>query len=203
MKLIVFGATGKTGRHVWRNALDRGHEVTAFARSPHKIERVAGLRVAQGDVMDGASVADAVGGHDAVIVALGSKSLRDRTTLATGTRNVVDGMTRHAVERLVVLSAAGVGESWGQIPLLARVMFSTLLRNIHADHTAQEALVRASAVNWTVVRAAILHDGPASGHVTATNTGKMGRIARADLAAFLVEEACDGAYSRQAIAVTF
>ena len=202
MRLIVFGATGKTGQHVWRNALDRDHDVTAFARSPHKIERTAGLRVARGDVMDAISVADAVDGHDTVIVALGSRSLRDRTTLAIGTRNVVDGMTRHGVERLVVLSAAGVGESWGQVPLLARVLFSTLLRNIHADHTAQEALVRASTFDWTIVRAAILHDGPASNNVTATNTGRMGRIARADLAAFLVREVCDGAYSRQVIAVT-
>ena len=202
MKLIVFGATGKTGQHVWQNALDRGHDVTAVARSPHKIERIAGVRVVQGDVMDATAVAGAVAGHDAVIVALGSKNLRDRTTLTTGTRNVVEGMTRHGVERLVVLSAAGVGESWGQVPMLSRVMFSTLLRNILADHTAQEALVRASPIDWTVVRAAILHDGPATNNVTATNTGRMGRIARADLAAFLVEEARDGAYSRQAIAVT-
>ena len=202
MKLIVFGATGKIGQHVWQNALDRGHDVTAFARSPHKIERAAGLRVAQGDVRDATSVADAVDGHDAVIVALGSNGLRDRTTLAAGTRNVVDGMNGHAVERVVVLSAAGVGESWGQVPLLARVLFRTLLRNIHADHAAQEALVRTSSVDWTIVRAAILHDGPASKNVTATNTGKMGRIARADLAAFLVKEARDGAFSRQTIAVT-
>ena len=202
MKLIVFGATGKTGQHVWQNALDRGHDVTAFTRSPHKIERAAGLRIAQGDVTDAASVAAAVAGHDAAIVALGSNGLRDRTTLTTGTRTVVDGMTRHAVERLVVLSAAGVGESWGQVPLLARLLFRTLLRNIHADHTAQEALVRASSIDWTIVRAAILNDGPASGNVTATNTGKMGRIGRADLADFLIKEACDGAYSRQAIAVT-
>ena len=136
MKLIVFGATGRTGRHVWRNALDRGHDVTAFARSPHKIERAAGLRVVQGDVMDAASVAVAVAGHDAVIVALGSRNLRDRTTLATGTSNVVDGMTRHGVERLVVLSAAGLGESRGQVPLLARVMFGTLLRSLIVEKRA-------------------------------------------------------------------
>lgn len=202
MKLIVFGATGKTGQHVCRIALDRGHDVTAFTRSPHKIEATAGLRVAQGNVLDSAAVADAIPGHDAVIVALGSTGLRDGTTLATGTRHVVDGMTRHAVERLVVLSAAGVGESWNQVSLLARVMFGTLLRNILADHTAQEGLVRASALDWTIVRAAVLHDGPASGNVTATNTGKMDRIARADLAAFLVREARDGAYRRQSIAVT-
>ncbi len=202
MKLIVFGATGKTGQHVWQNALGRGHGVTAFTRSPHKLERSAGLRIAQGDVTDAASVADAVAGHDAVIVALGSNGLRDRTTLTKGTRMIVDGMTRHAVERLVILSAAGVGESWRQVPLLARVLFRTLLRNIHADHTAQEALVRTSSMDWTIVRAAILTDAPASGNVTATNTGKMGRIGRADLSDFLLQEALAGAYSRQAIAVT-
>ena len=202
MKLIVFGATGKTGQHVCRIALERGHDVTAFTRSPHKLEEAAGLRVAQGNVLDAPAVADAIPGHDAVIVALGSAGLRDGTTLATGTRHVMHGMTRHAVERVVVLSAAGVGESWNQVSLLARVMFGTLLRNILADHTAQEALVRASALDWTLVRAAILHDGPATNDVTATNTGKMDRIARADVAAFLVQEARDGAYRRRAIAVT-
>ena len=200
--MIVFGATGKTGQHVWRNALERSHDVTAFTRSPHKIEGATGLLVAQGNVLDAAAVAEAVAGHDAAIVALGSTGLRDGTTLATGTRHVVDGMARHAIQRLVVLSAAGVGESWSQVSLLARVMFGTLLRNILADHTAQEALVRASGLDWTIVRAAILHDGPAGKDITATNTGKMDRIARADLAAFLVQEARDGAYRRQAIAVT-
>ena len=202
MKLIVFGATGKTGHHVCRSALEQGNEVTAFTRSPHKIDGAAGLGVAQGDVADAASVAEAVAGHDAAIVALGSNGLRDKTTLSAGTKAVVNGMTRHGVERLVVLSAAGVEESWGQVSLLARVLFRTLLRNIHADHTAQEAIVRASALDWTIVRAAILSDDPASGRITATNTGKMGRIGRADLAAFLVEETRAGAHSRAAIAVT-
>ena len=202
MKLIVFGATGKTGQHVWRNALERGHDVTAFTRSPNKIDGNAGLRVVQGDVRDSGSVVEAVAGHDAAIVALGSNGLRDKTTLATGTRTIVDGMTRHAVERLVVLSAAGVGESRGQVSLLARVLFRTLLRNIHADHTAQEAIVKASPLDWTIVRAAILNDEPAAGDVIATNTGKIERIGRGDLAAFLVREASEGTYSRQAISVT-
>ena len=62
--------------------------------------------------------------------------------------------------------------------------------------------MRPSALDWTLVRAAILHDGPGGHDVTATNTERMDRIARADLAAFLVQEARGGAYRRQAIAVT-
>lgn len=202
MKLIVFGATGKTGQHVWRIALDQGHEVTAFTRSPDRIDANEGLRVVQGDVGDADAVAEAVAGHDGVIVVLGSNGLRDRTTLTSGTSRLVEGMRLHGVERLVVLSAAGVGESWAQVPLLSRVMFKTLLRNIHADHTAQEAVVRSSGLDWTIVRAAVLTDDPPSGDVTATNTGKVSRISRADLADFLVREAGEGAYRGQAISVT-
>ena len=202
MKLIVFGATGGVGRHVCKHGMEQGHEVTAFTRSPGKIDPDAGAHIAQGDVTDGNAVAEAVAGHDAVIVALGANGLRDKTTLTTGTRNVVDGMARRGVGRLVVLSAAGVGESWGQVPLLARVAFRTFLRNILAEHTAQEAIVRESPLDWTVVRAAILNDDPASGRVIATNEGKVERISRADVAEFLVTEASAGAYSGQAIAVT-
>ena len=202
MNVIVFGATGKTGQHVCRIALERGHDVTAFTRSPNKIEPGAGVRVAEGDVRDTEAVAEAIAGHEAAIVALGSNGLRDRTTLASGTRAVVEGMAASRVERLVVLSAAGVGYSRGQVSLLSRVLFMTLLHNIHADHTAQEAAVRASSLNWTLVRPGILNDEPASGRVVATNEGRIGRISRADLADFLVKTACEGTYSRQAISVT-
>ena len=156
MNVIVFGATGKTGQHVCQRALELGHEVTAFTRSVNKISSESMLSVAQGDVTDAESVATAVANHDAAIIALGSNGLRDKTTLAVGTRNVVDGMTRHNVERLVILSAAGVGESWEQIPLMARIFFKTMLRNIYADHAAQEAIVAGSTLDWTIVRAAIL-----------------------------------------------
>ena len=203
MKVIVFGATGKTGQHVCGQALERGHEVTAFTRSANRVDRRdSNLRVAQGDVTDAASVAAAVANHDAAIIVLGSNGLRDKTTLAVGTRNVVDGMTRHNVGRLVVLSAAGVGESWGQISWLARILFRTLLRNIYSDHVAQEAVVRESSLDWTIVRAAILKDTPASGDYTPGNAGKVTQIGRADLADFLTRQVNDGTYRKQAISVT-
>lgn len=210
MKIIVFGATGKTGQHVWRQALEQGHDVTAFARSVDKINRGdSSVRVVQGDVTDAESVASAVAGHDAAIVALGSNGLRDKATLTAGTRNVVDGMTQYHVGRLVVVSAAGVGESWGQVSWFARLLYRTLLRNIYADHEAQEAVVRASTLDWTIVRAAILKDEPASGDYSVNNMptnrsiwGQVGHISRADLADFLVGQVNDEAWRKQAISVT-
>ena len=111
-------------------------------------------------------------------------------------------MTKHGVGRLVVLSAAGVGESWGQTPLLAKIMFRTLLRNIYADHVAQESVVTGSSLDWTIVRAAILKDGSATGGCRASNEGKVGRINRADVARFMVKQLEDAAHRRQAITVT-
>ena len=203
MKIIVFGATGKTGQHVCRQALEQGHHVTAFTRSASRVDLGnPNLRADLGDVNDAASVTDSVAGHDAAIIALGSNGLKDKTTLAVGTRHIVAGMTQHNVGRLIVLSAAGVGESWGQIPLLSRIIFRTLLRNIYADHAAQEKIVLECRLDWTIVRAGILKDEPALGKYTPSNTARMGRINRADLAQFLVSQVQDTTYRRQAISVT-
>jgi len=201
MRILVFGATGKTGTHTWRRALQQGHQVTAFGRSVERLsEAEPELRTFKGDVLDAGDVGKAVMGHDAVVVCIGSTSLKDRTTLSEGTKNIVDAMLQHEVERIVAISTAGVGESWRQISLTARVLFRTLLRNVFADHQAQEAIVRRSALEWTIVRAAVLNDRPPSGYV-ASNIKPVKRISREDLANFLVDQVSDSAYSGQAISV--
>ncbi|WP_419926236.1 NAD(P)-dependent oxidoreductase [Candidatus Poriferisocius sp.] len=202
MRVIVFGATGKTGRHILSRALEQGHEVTAFGRSVDRLDAESGLRLSRGDVFDSDVVEKAVAGHDAVIVSLGSTGLRDRTTLAGGTANIIDAACSGNIRRLVVVSAAGVGGSWAQIPWSSRLMFKTMLRNVFADHQSQEALVERSSANWTIVRSAVLTDKPATGAVIAANTGATKRISRADLAGFLVEQLTDDSYIRQAISIT-
>ncbi|MBN3846269.1 NAD(P)H-binding protein [Paraburkholderia sp. Ac-20342] len=62
MKLVVFGATGTPGRLITAQALDAGHVVTAFVRSPEKLgEFAARVCVATGDVSDRAAVEQAMG----------------------------------------------------------------------------------------------------------------------------------------------
>ena len=203
MKVIVFGATGKTGQHVLHLALNQGHEVTAFGRSVDRIDiDDPALETHKGDVFDHDSVTGAVVGHDAVIVCLGSTGLRDKTTLASGTAVVIDAMVAHDVQRLVVMSAAGVGDSWQQIPLGSRLLFRTMLRNVFNDHQAQEAIVEQSSLDWTIVRAAVLKDNPATGLYTATNPGPNIRITRADAAAALVDQLDNTTNSRASISVT-
>ena len=156
----------------------------------------------KGDVFDSESVSNAVEGHDAAIVCLGSTGLRDKATLAAGTKTVVDAMVIHGADRVVVLSAAGVDDSWKQIPWSSRLLFRTLLRNVFADHQAQEATVKQSPLDWTIVRAAVLKDDPATGTYSASNTVKTTKINRADVAACLVDQLDDPTNSKQTISVT-
>jgi putative NADH-flavin reductase len=196
MKVVVFGATGRTGRLLVEGALDRGHEVTAFVRAPDKLgalrERV---RVVQGDVLDGGLVSDAVDGQDAALVALGvAMKKRDPAVNAQGTLNVIRSMQRYEVRRLVVLSAGGTQQ--GPDPNLPwvfeRVVKPLFLKRAYADLRRMETSVRQSELDWTIVRASGgLTDGPARGHYRAEPGYSLPggrRIARADVAAFMLDE---------------
>jgi len=109
MNVIVFGATGRTGKLVVQEALARGHQITAFARNPQALESARpNLLIVQGDILDSGSVARAVAGQAAVLCALGAPAHRPGTAVSEGTRNIVAAMKSSGVRRLVCLSAAGV-----------------------------------------------------------------------------------------------
>src|ERR1700712_4343933 len=116
MKILVVGASKGTGALTVKAALERGHEVTAFARSPENLQLThEKLTRLKGDFHDRASVDAAVRGHATVIVTASSTTLKgfkqDPTFFSRGTGYVIDAMKTHGVERLVVLTALGVGES--------------------------------------------------------------------------------------------
>ena len=195
MKVLVVGATGRTGRLIVADALARGHHVTAFARSPDSLgELVQRVKVVRGDVLDGGAVSDAVDGQDAVLVALSvALRKRDPAVNAQGTLNVIRSMQRYHVRRLVVLSAGGTQQ--GPDPnapwVFDKILKPLFLQNAYADLRRMETSVRQSELAWTIVRAAGLVDGPARG-VYRSGPGYSlpggRRIARADVAAFMLDE---------------
>lgn len=201
MKLIVFGATGSVGRKLVEQALDQGHQVTAFARRPAALEPAhPNLTRVAGDVLDRAAVMAAVEGHDAVVIALGAG--HKGGVRAPGTRNVIAAMQHHGVRRLVCQSTLGAGDSRPLLTFFWKyVMFGLLLRAAYADHQAQEALVRDSGLDWVIVRPAAFTDGPASGayrHGFAPTAKDLTlKISRADVAGFLLRQVTDDRYLRQ------
>lgn len=207
MKLIVFGATGTIGRQVVAQALAQQHQVTAFARHPEALALEHGnLTRLAGDVLDPATVMAAVEGHDAALIALGAG--RKGTVRAVGTRHVIEAMERHGVRRLVCESTLGAGDSRALLTFFwKRIMFGLLLRAVYADHEAQEAVVRKSALDWIIIRPGAFTDGPATdryrhGFPPTTRDLKL-KISRADVAGFMLRQLTDDRYLRQAPGLSY
>jgi uncharacterized protein YbjT (DUF2867 family) len=205
-KLVVFGATGATGRLVVEEAVAAGHSVTAFARRPGPVP--AGVRVVRGDVADAAAVLGAVTGHDAVICALGAPARSRDRVRETGTRHLVAAMQQAGVPRLVVQSTYGLGAEWPTLPWFVRwIVIPFWLQRAFTDHVQQEFLVRESGLDWTILRPPFLVDGPASGAVRWADLDRgpapQWKISRQDVARLLVARATDGDWSRRAVPVTW
>ena len=207
MKLIVFGATGTVGRHLVEQALAQGHEVTAFARHPGKLAlQHPQLTRLAGDVLSADDVRAAVRGHDAALIALGAG--RKGTVRAVGTRNIVDAMREEGPQRLICETTLGVGDSR---PLLnffwKRIMFGLFLRPAYADHVAQEAIIQQSDLDWVIVRPGAFIDGPVTGQYKhgfpVTEKNLTLKIARADVADFMLRQLTDNTYLRRTPSLSY
>ena len=201
MRVLVFGATGSVGRHIVEQGLGRGHEVTAFVRDPSGLEvEHERLTVFRGDVLDAASVEEAMRGQEAVLCSIGAG--RKGRVRSEGTRNIVRAMEGVGVRRLVCQTTLGVGESSGNLDFFWKyVMFGFLLREALVDHEQQEAYVRRSVLDWTIVRPAAFTDGGRTGEYRhgfpSVKKGLKLKISRADVAGFMLDQMEDDAYLRQ------
>ena len=208
MKLLVLGATGPTGLQVVRQALAQGHEVTAFVRDPARLPPSdPRLHVLTGSLPgDTAALAIALQGQDAVICALGVRNaFKSGGLIESAMRVLVPAMERAGVRRFLLVSANGVGETRRRSPLVPRVMYRLLLGDIFADKEAGEAIVRASSLEWTIAYPTLLTDGPLSGRYRAGETLElrgMPKIARADVAAFLLRELAARAFVRKGVVLS-
>lgn len=200
MHVTVFGATGGVGRNLMTQLLEEGHTVTAFTRDRARLEQTApALNIAEGDVLDHDAVGRALEGADAVICALGMPLFNRQKLRAKGTAVIVQAMEQAGIKRLVCLSGMGAGDSWPMLPLRYRWLIVPLfMRRLYDDHEAQEAVVRASKLDWTIVRPSSFTDG------ARTRTYQYGfteappaltyKIARADVADFMVRQLGDHTY---------
>lgn len=208
-KILVLGATGGTGRQIVREALARGHEVTALVRSADRARDLTPARLLVGDARDESALREAVRGQDAVVSSLGTpvSPFREVTLLSTATRALVSAMQAEHVTRLVCITGIGAGDSAGHGGFLFdRVIFPLLLRRVYADKDRQEAIVRASDLDWVLVRPSVLNDRSQPGTVRAlTDLSGFhgGSISRADVARFVVEQVRADTWRRRAPLITW
>jgi uncharacterized protein YbjT (DUF2867 family) len=203
-RLLVLGATGGTGRHVVAQALVRGYDVTVLARSAEKAGKL-GAKIVVGDALDPAAMRRAMEGQDGVVSALGTPAspFKEVTLLSRATRILVDAMQAEKVSRLVVVNGIGAGHGGF---VFDRLVFPLLLRHVYEDKNRQEAIVRESGLDWTLVRPSILNDKPGGRSVRAlTDLSEFngGTISRADVARFVLDQVPGVVWSRRSPLVTW
>jgi uncharacterized protein YbjT (DUF2867 family) len=197
--LLVVGASRGIGSETVKRALADGHRVRALARSAGgSLLEQPGLEKIAGDAGDPATVARALAGVEAVIETLGEspslKAVVSGTTLfSTATRILIDAMRTTSVRRLVAVTGLGAGDSRGRAGILYdALVFPLLLKRIYDDKDVQEQMIKASGLDWTIVRPGLLTNGPATGRaraLLAREDWRAGSVSRADVADFLVREA--------------
>ena len=207
MKVLIFGATGTTGKEIVKQALDLGYDVSAFVRNPDKLKlEHKNLTVIQGDVMNPASVDEAVRGHEVVISSLGAGAKGN--VRSEGTQNIIRAMEKADVRRFISQSTLGVGDSRGNLNLYWKyVMFGLLIRKAFLDHVKQETYIQQSRLDWTIVRPGALTDGEKTGKYRHGFSGQDRstklKISASDVADFMLKQLSTEAYLRKSPGLSY
>lgn len=206
-RLFVLGATGGIGREFVDQALERHHRVTAFVRSPQKLGSPRdGLTVIQGNVLDAEAMSAALAGHDAVLSMIGPPGPGRTTISGDSARATVAAMQTASVRRLLVI---GVAVLFPDAGIFARLLRNTLLRGVADDSAEMERIVKATRLDWTIVRPPRLTTGPRTERYSIANdhlppdTGQASTISRADVAHFLLDEVEQPAHVRRIVGIAY
>ncbi len=194
MRIVVFGASGKTGRQVVGLALQRDHDVVAFVRDASKQWFADAVTVQQGDPLNPKAVEVALTGADAVISALGPIAGETTTQISDATRAIVEAMERIGPHRLAIAANPAVfsdREITGEYA------------DVAAEHRRDLAILHDSTLAWTVVVAPRLSDEPGSGSYDVVIDGRPagGSISRPDFAAALLDALIRDEWIRHAVGV--
>lgn len=205
MKVVIFGANGKTGRLLLEQALAKGYQVVAYVRKAGSIQTDhPNLKVIVGNLNEKLNLADAISGADSCISALGGGSLTHHSPeIVQGIQNIVSIMEQEVVPRFIYLSSLGAGESRLMMPQPMRFMIVNLMLRIPlADHNTNEQRLAKSKLKWTVVRPGSLTDGPLTGNLKhGSEIVKLkgnASISRANVASFMLQQLSDETYVKKA-----
>jgi putative NADH-flavin reductase len=191
MRVAVLGATGRTGREIVDELLQRGHEVVALVRDPEAAGLPAAARTVRGDARDASAVGQLLEGAQAAVSALGPRR-GDVTLHREVAALLVDALPAAGVRRFVGISGAGIDVPGDAKGLRDRVVSSLIQRlggqAVH-DKAVEHSVWAASGLDWTLVRPPRLVDRPGTGEVehSAARSPRTTWIRRGDLARFVVD----------------
>lgn len=214
MKIVVFGSTGKTGQLLVKKALQEGHEVTAYLRaeSLHKLKHNhfinihhARLKLVEGRLDERDKMREALHGADICLSALGGESrIKQSEQFTSGLATMIALMEELNVKRFIYLSMLGVGESRYFMSRIIRFLICDLILRVPIlDHTINEERIKASNLDWTIIRSGCLSDGPKSSiekhgceSIKITDSTN---ISRANVAQFMLKQTSTNEYIHKCV----
>lgn len=202
MKVMIFGASGGIGMHAVRHALDAGHEVVAYVRSPQKMEvKDAKLTVVKGELNEYQNIENAMNGCDAVISAIGVPmkfSYKNMDSL-NAHENIVKAMEKNNVKRLIDWATPSIHfakDKKSIITVVPGIMASILFKKSKEELIKISEVITKSDLDWTIVRFMAPKDTEYTGQVkVGFGDEKMNfNISRSDIGKFMVDQLESPAY---------
>jgi putative NADH-flavin reductase len=209
-KVIVFGATGGTGRHVIQQALDKGYRVTAVARNPEQLLlRHPNLNLIKGDVLLPDTFQNEMIGHDAVISCLGIAKIQQTTLYSSGMQNIIKAMQSSGIKRIICVSSGAISippnSSWIMTFLIKNVL-QRLYRPLYSDMLRMENALAESDLYWTILRAPKLTNGKKLNNyriITRQPLRNIPKISRADLADYIINHLFEGKTYKSSVEIAY
>lgn len=204
MKVMVLGGAGRVGRLVVAEALERGHDVLALVRNAAKLAdlRHPHLTVMPGDVLDDRVLQRISLGYDAVVQTIGAPPARATTVFSDSTKVLLEVMQTNGIKRLVAITGIGAGDSKGHGGFLYdNIVYPLFTKPLYEDKTRQEELIKASGLDWVIVRPVSFVEGPSRPGMLRVATKLDGvtltEVSVGDVAKFTVDQLTSNEYLHQ------
>jgi putative NADH-flavin reductase len=209
MRIAIIGASRGIGAELLKAAIEEGHEVTALVRDPATLNAsTPALKIIKGDVLDSSSVAAAIAGQEAICICIGIPPTRKPVDVfSRGIQNILGAIEKESKQNLILVTGIGAGDSKGHGGFFYdRILNPLLLATNYADKDRAESIVKASNVEWLIVRPGFLTNGPRTGNyrVIENLSGvTAGKISRADVADFILKQLASPTYFGKTPLVTY
>ncbi len=206
MRIIIFGASGATGKLVVKQALEKGYLVRAFVRNPQKLGIIhKNLSTSEGNITNPHQVLHALTHGDVVVSTLGNKTsrslFRKNNTISEGTQNIVKAMKLNNISRLLFLTSFGINS---KIFLPEKLFIRIVLKNIFADLPTQEKIIKDSTLAWTIIRPARLVDSQQNENYQIGEDlaiSPLSKISRTNVADFILREITQNKYIQKTVTI--
>lgn len=204
MKIMMFGASGKTGQLLLELLLAKDNQVTVYARNIGKIDiDNQKLTLIEGSVLDVQLVESSMKGHDVVVSCLGGDDNKQSTSLTNMLEVITQAMTNNGISRIVHISTAGIHKEFS---FFTQLLVNLLLKNAIADHKGAASIIMDKGLDYTIARPMSLTDGPLTKQYRTATVGvpKGGRaISRADLADFMEEAIMNHTHQQETVGLAY